>query len=80
MSDRKTALGVFVLLFTSVVVAFADQPRMVAARNDLQRARAQLQAAAANKGGHRAKAIDLINAAIVEINRGIAFDRRNNHA
>lgn len=80
MSNRRTVLGVFVVLFAFAAVAFADQPRMAAARSDLQRARVQLQAALANKGGHRVKAIEYINAAISEINQGIAFDRRRNHA
>lgn len=80
MSNRRIVLGVFVLLFTFAAVAFADQPRMAAARSDLQLARAQLQVAMANKGGHRVKAIGDINAAISEINQGIAFDRRHNHA
>ena len=80
MPNKRKVLAVFVLVFTFVVVAFADQPRMAAARTDLQQARAQLQAAATNKGGHRVKAIEYINAAISEINQGIAFDRRHNHA
>jgi predicted negative regulator of RcsB-dependent stress response len=53
---------------------------MRAARTDLQQARAQLQAATANKGGHRVKAIDHVNNAIALVNQGIAFDRRHNHA
>jgi len=54
---------------------------MRAARTDLQQARAQLQAALANKGGHRVKAIEHVNQAIVYVNQGIAFDRRHdNHA
>jgi tetratricopeptide (TPR) repeat protein len=80
MSNRRTTLGILVLLFTFAAVALADQPKMVAARIDLVRAKTQLQAALANKAGHRAKAIESINAAIVEINKGMAFDRRNNHA
>jgi hypothetical protein len=80
MLNRRTVPGVFVLLFTFAAVAFADQPRMAAARTNLQQARAQLNAATSNKGGHRVKAIELINAAISEVNQGIAFDRRHNHA
>ena len=53
---------------------------MRAARTNLQQARAQLQAALSNKGGHRVKAIEHVNNAIVFVNQGIAFDRRNNHA
>jgi hypothetical protein len=53
---------------------------MQAARTSLQTAKAQLQKATADKGGHRVKAIDLVNSAIAEVNAGIAFDRRHNHA
>jgi hypothetical protein len=53
---------------------------MRAARTNLQKARAQLQAALANKGGHRVKAIEHVNNAIGFINQGIAYDRRHNHA
>lgn len=53
-----------------------NQPHMRAALNSLQTAKNQLQAATADKGGHRAKAIDLVNAAIAEVNRGIAFDNK----
>jgi len=53
---------------------------MNAARTDLQQARAQLNAATHNKGGHRAKAIGYINSAIAEVNAGARFDRRHNHA
>lgn len=52
------------------------QPHMRAALNSLQTAKNQLQNATADKGGHRAKAIDLVNAAIAEVNRGIAFDNK----
>jgi multidrug resistance efflux pump len=58
----------------------ADQPRMQAARADLNQARAQLQQALSNKDGHRVKAIEYVNSAIAEINAGIAYDRRHNHA
>jgi multidrug resistance efflux pump len=80
MLNRKHGLGVVVLLCTLMATAFADQPYMRAARTDLQQARARLQAALANKGGHRVKAIEHVNKAIAFVNRGIAFDRRHNHA
>jgi len=80
MSTRRIVLGVFVLLSAFATVAFADQPRMTAARTDLLQARGQLQVALTNKVGRRVKAIGYVNAAISEINQGIAFDRRHNHA
>jgi hypothetical protein len=80
MLTRRKILGALVLLCTISVIALADQPYMRAARTDLQQARARLQAALANKGGHRVKALEHVNKAIDYVNRGIAFDRRHNHA
>src|SRR5215470_1320621 len=71
---------VAMLIFLVSVSATADQPNMESAKVNLQNAKANLIAASHNKRGHRAKAINLVNAAIVEVNRGIAFDRRHNHA
>ncbi len=55
----------------------ADQPRMEASLESLRTAKAQLTFATRDKGGHRAKAIRHIDRAIAEVQRGIAFDRRN---
>lgn len=54
----------------------ADQPRMQAALEALKTARRELQAATEDKGGHRAKAISLVNQAINQVEKGIQFDRR----
>lgn len=51
----------------------ADQPNMVAALNSLRAARAELTQATPNKGGHRDRAINLVNAAIQETEAGIAY-------
>jgi hypothetical protein len=80
MLSRKRAIGIVVLLFALSAIVFADQPYMRAARTNLQQAKAQLQAATTNKGGHRVKAIEHVNNAIGLVNSGIAFDRRHNHA
>ena len=69
-----------IVLLVVSVSARPDQPNMQSARTNLQNAKANLIAASPNKGGHRAKAINLVNEAIAEVNRGIAFDRRHNHA
>lgn len=50
----------------------AAQPHMQSAKDDLLAAKSQLQAATWNKGGHRAKAIDYVDAAIVQVNLGLA--------
>jgi hypothetical protein len=68
-----------VLLFAVAALATPDQPNMQSAKVNLQNAKANLIAASQNKGGHRQKAIELVNAAIAEVNKGIAFDRRHNH-
>ena len=70
-------LAVAVLLLAGFVAgrANADQPHMMAAREHLRAARAELQAADADKGGHRVKAIERVNEAIVEVDRGIEYDR-----
>jgi hypothetical protein len=80
MLNRKRLVGILVLVASLAAISLADQPRMQAARVNLQQARAQLQQALRNKGGHRAQAIVYINSAISEVNAGIRFDRRNNHA
>jgi uncharacterized iron-regulated protein len=77
--------GFFSLLFLVVIfgAVFAtppDQPNMETARANLQKARAELQVAEHNKGGHRANALVLVNSAIAEVNKGIAFARTHNHA
>ena len=77
----KIVFAVTVLLAAATVAAAVpDQPFMQAARADLQTAKRELQRATANKGGHRAKAIALTNQAIAQVNQGIDYDRRHNHA
>ena len=70
----------FLLSAVTIAAAVPDQPFMQAARADLQTAKRELQRATANKGGHRAKAISLTNQAIAQLNIGINYDRRHNHA
>jgi hypothetical protein len=53
--------------------ADADQPNMRNALASLEDARRYLQNAAQNKGGHRARALDLTSQAIGEVRAGIRF-------
>ena len=53
----------------------ADQPRMQAAKVDLQKAQNSLRKATADKGGHRERALDLIAKAITAVDNGIDYDR-----
>ena len=43
----------------------------------LDNARAELEAAVPNKGGHREGAIELVDKAIVQVRKGIAFAARH---
>ena len=56
-------------------VAQADQPHMQGALAELQAARAELNAAVPDKGGHRVNALNLVNQAIGEVRAGIAYAR-----
>jgi len=79
MRSTKSILCVAVLLMAAAA-AYAyvpDQPRMQAARADLQSARAQLRNASTDKGGHRKRALEQVDAALAEVNAGINFDRRH---
>ena len=75
--------GALLLVFGLVAVASAappDQPFMEAARADLQKAKTELNLATRDKGGHRGKAVNLVNQAIGQVNAGIGYARRHNHA
>lgn len=62
------------LAFTRVQTAEAGaQPNMEDARAHLQNATSYLQRAEHNKGGHRAKAQQLTQEAIREVNEGINY-------
>ncbi len=69
--------GIGVLVVGSFVAgcAVAAQPHMHNALNALRNARSELQIAEPNKGGHRERAIELIDRAIGEVQRGIDFAR-----
>ncbi|HEY4442401.1 MAG TPA: hypothetical protein VGN14_18220 [Candidatus Elarobacter sp.] len=55
----------------SGVAVLAAQPNMQNALDALTTARTSLIAAAPDKGGHRGKAIRLVNQAIAEVNAGM---------
>jgi hypothetical protein len=75
--SRRHITGV-VAVATIAVASFAGgcvvaaQPHMQNALAALQSARAELQVAEANKGGHRVNAMRLVNEAINEVQAGIA--------
>ena len=57
--------------------ASADQPHMQAALEHLRLAKGELEKADADKGGHRQKAISLVNDAISQVEKGVGFDRHH---
>ena len=74
--------GIFSLLAIMVIVvgyaagcATGGQPHMEAALDHLRSARAELESAASGKGGHRERAIELVDEAIGEVRAGIDFAR-----
>lgn len=81
MTARRffSVLALLVVLGAGFVAgrASADQPHMQAALGHLRSAKAELEAATSDKGGHRAKAIALTNDAIAQVERGIGYDRRH---
>ena len=62
----------------SVAAVDADkQPKMHQALEHLRSAKNALEAATADKGGHRVKAIALTKQAIDEVQAGIKFDNKH---
>jgi len=77
----KLKLGALALLFAILFgfvgagTVLAAQSHMAAARSYLNSALNELYAAPANKGGHRANAINYIRQAIDEVNLGIKYNQ-----
>jgi hypothetical protein len=73
---RIGVLGLVFAIFFALVGAGAEaayQNHMVNARGYLNSALSELNQATANKGGHRANAINFVNEAIHEVNLGIQY-------
>ena len=79
---RRSFLKAFVLTLV-LALGFivgqlsAAQPHMQSALSDLRSARSELNRASSDKGGHRNKAIALVNEAIDQVERGMRYDRRH---
>ena len=65
-------VGAFVL---GCGTARAEQPHMKAALAALRDAKHELEVAARNKGGHRERALELVDKAIAQVEEGIAYGR-----
>lgn len=68
--------GVAISLSVGIGYAIGAQPHMAESISLLQSARSELAAATPNKGGHRERALSLIDQAISEVRAGIAFAAR----
>jgi hypothetical protein len=76
MKTFKTTIVILLSISTvGLSSAFAGQPHMERALENLRAARAELQAAEHNKGGWRFRALENVDRAIRETERGIAFAR-----
>jgi hypothetical protein len=73
-STRCILIGAAVAMVASFAAGFAlaAQPHMQAALHALRNSKAELEAALPDKGGHRVKAIALVDQAIAETQAGIA--------
>lgn len=79
---KQTSRNVFSLLgvilsisLLALPVRAVDQPRMQAAKSDLENAMKSLRKATADKGGHRERAMELVSQALTAVNKGIDYDR-----
>jgi hypothetical protein len=70
---RKLLLGAGIAASMGIGYAIGAQPHMTESITLLQSARAELAQATPNKGGHRERALGLIDQAISEVRAGIAF-------
>jgi len=65
------------ILAAAPALQAAEQGHMQTALDKLQEARAALDKASGDKGGHRGNAMKAINQAMDEIRAGIEYDRKN---
>ena len=72
-SVRKLLLGTAIAASMGIGYAIGAQPHMAETITLLQSARAELVRATPNKGGHRERALRLIDQAIAEVRAGMAF-------
>jgi hypothetical protein len=72
-----TLVAVCLIVGISVSVWAEKQPHMRASLTHLMKAKAQLEKAEPDKGGHRVAAVKLIDQAIEEVKAGIEFDNKH---
>lgn len=80
LSRRAATKSIFAAGTTGLMMAppadAAPQPHMQAALRALQNAANQLEQAADDKGGHRARAIHLVSQAVNQVQQGIQVGAR----
>ena len=69
--------GALVAAIHPTGVQAEEQPAMKAAQLALLSAAQHLKAATPDKGGHRAKALQLVKNAINEVQKGIEYDQKH---
>jgi hypothetical protein len=69
--------GALVAAIHPADVQAEEQPAMKAAQVALLSAAGHLKAATPDKGGHRAKALQLVSKAITEVQKGIEYDQKH---
>lgn len=72
-SFNRLLVGVAIVSSLGIGYALGAQPHMEASIALLQNARSELNAATPNKGGHRERALALIDQATAEVRAGITF-------
>jgi len=72
---KKSLVLVAACALMSLPSVQAGQPHMRNALMHLRQARGALENAEPNKGGHRERAIELVDRAIAEVEAGMAFAR-----
>jgi len=77
MRLKKTVLlGILLAMVFSAGIVIGAQPHMENALNSLQSAKNELLIAKGEKGGHKVRALRLIEQAITEVQAGIYADGR----
>ena len=78
MKTLKTALTIVAVFAAMNATSMkADQPHMQRALELLRQARAEIYAASPTKGGHRTTALEHINRAIDQLEKGVTYDRNH---
>ncbi len=72
-SAKNLLIATAIVSSLGIGYAIGAQPHMTATIELLRSARAELAAATPKKGGHRERALQLIDQAIQQVRQGIAF-------